>query len=234
MLGALALGLGGLFGGLGGLFGGNASSRARRRLIEAANLPGLDIGALTGESLSNILANLPQAENVAARINAANAQQLLENLGVAIPGYSGTRETAMKRINEYLSGVLPEDVSQAVMRATAGRAIGTGLGGGTPLARALTWRDLGRTSEQAIRYGLESFLRTPSALPYTTPMQVGTLVGPSPLDLINLRAQERAQKQKLLAEAAGLKGATGTWANIFGQLGGLGIGAGLRSILGLD
>lgn len=225
-----------LFGGLGtgllgGIFGGSAADMARKRLIAAANTPGLDVGALTSESIRTSLGAIPRATKLTSEIGAVNARQLAEALERAIPGYGSMVGAATGRVQDYLSGALPADVSQAVMRATAGTALGAGYGLGTPLHRALTWRDLGKTSEEGIRYGLGTLMQMPRALPYAQPANVAAYIGPSPLELIALRNAEQQMRLNLLAQAAGMPGQTGIWGNMLGQLGGLGMGYGLYGLM---
>jgi len=222
---------GGLLSGLGGLFGGSAADKARKRLLAAANLPGVDVGGLTGESLSNMLRYIPQASAVSQAAGAANAQQLATMLESALPGYASGVGALMGRTRDYMAGVLPEDVTKSVMRATAGTALGTGLGLGTPMHRSLTWRDLGKTSEEGVRYGMQTMMQIPRAMPWAQPMDVSQLAGLTPQQLVQLREQERMAQQQLLAQAAGMPGQTAVWGNALGQLGGIGIGYGLQSLL---
>ena len=215
----------------GGLLGSNAADMARKRLIAAANMPGLDVNKVTAESLGGALAALPQAGRAVTDINKLNAAQLAAMLETGIPGYGAGVGRTMGRIQDYLSGVLPEDVTKAVMRSTAGTAIGRGYGAGSPLGRALTWRDLGRTSEEGIRYGMQTMMQLPSALPWQRPVDVQGWLGPTPLQLAGIRGQERAAQQALLAQAAGMPGASAIWGNLLGQLGGMGMGYGLQTLM---
>lgn len=229
--GILATAAGGLGSLLGGIFGGNAADLARRRMLQAANLPGLDVGKTTAESLRTMVQSLPQAQTVSEKINQANAANLSMMLESGIPGYGAGVRSAMGRISDYLSGELPPDVTQAVMRATAASALGRGLGTGTPLHRSLTWRDLGRTSEEGIRYGIQAMMQAPSAFPWARPMDISNLAGLTPSQLVQLREQERMAQQQLLAQAAGMPGQTAFWSNTLGQLGGMALGAGLTNLL---
>ncbi len=224
--------LGGTFlGGLGGLFSGNSADIARKRMIQAANEPGIDTSALTSESLTAMTKAIPGASALAGDVGAINAAQLAQMLETAMPGYGAGVKQAMGSIGDYMSGVLSPDVTQAVMRATAGTALGRGFGTGTPLHRALTWRDLGKTSEEGKRFGIQSMMQASSAFPWAKPMDVTSLLGPSPTDLINIRGQERAQKMQMLGQAAGMPGQTAAWGNVLGQIGGMGMGIGTQGLM---
>jgi len=66
-------GIGSMFG---GLLGGNAADLARKRLIAAANTPGIDTRALTSEALSGMLGAIPAASSLGGQINQINTGQL--------------------------------------------------------------------------------------------------------------------------------------------------------------
>jgi len=215
----------------GAMFSARAADLARKRLLAVANTPGIDTRATTASALENMGYALPAASRLGGQINTINAAEYNRMLESAIPGYAAGVGKTMGNIEDYLSGVLPTDVSQAVMRATAGTAIGRGLGSGTPLAKALTWRDLGRTSEAGIRYGMESMMRVPGAFQHAQPVDIRGWLGLDPIQEANLRSTERAQKMQLMAQLAGMPGMTGSFGNTMVQVGGAMMGAGMGGMM---
>ena len=59
----------------------SSASAARRQARDAANLPGVNIGQVLGESSQNA----PRAREMEAERNAFNRAQLLESLGIQVP-----------------------------------------------------------------------------------------------------------------------------------------------------
>lgn len=99
-------------------------------------------------------------ENIAAAPGAAKLAQLSQDqirtmMEQAIPGFEGILGKTSGNINDLLAGKIPTDVSDAVQRSSAGRALASGYGG-TGMARDLVARDLGLTSLDLTQQGLKS------------------------------------------------------------------------------
>lgn len=73
----------------------------------------------------------------------------------ALPGYGKLRDKTTGVIGDWLAGKIPDDVSDEVMRRSAGRALYGGFGG-SGMARNLTARDLGLTSLDLVGKGMDA------------------------------------------------------------------------------
>jgi hypothetical protein len=100
-------------------------------------------------------ANFAEISKLASSTNAFNQAELNKMLEAAIPGYRAMMETTGGRINEFLSGKLPADVSDNVGRNAAYRSLSGGFGG-SGMARNLVARDLGLTSLDLISKGIDA------------------------------------------------------------------------------
>lgn len=142
---------------------------------------------------------LPQTEAMAGGINSFNQQQLEQMLQSAIPGYKGMTTTGSTQIQSMLEGKLPQDVSDAVMRASAGTALTSGVGTDSGMGRNLVARDLGLTSLDVINKGIssaESWMGTidKMAVPGLTDPTMGSFMNPQ-ATFQDLQSERNAQFQ---------------------------------------
>jgi hypothetical protein len=188
----------------------NQASKDRAGARGAANLPGLDLGELIGES--GKLA--PQTRELEAQRNAFNRAQLLESLGIQIPGYQEGQAQRTQNAMSLLRGELPPDLAAQIQRNTASKAL-TGGYAGSQAARNLTARDLGRTSMDLQQAGAQQF----SNIIGTTPMAQMANSEFTPQMIANLRADERAKKQAALLGTYNMPSAGGVGGQYLGSLG---------------
>lgn len=228
----IAVGVGGaaLLGG-GTALGGSAADKQKKKLKQIANTPGLDIGQLTGQALTNQQVNLPAAQQLVSA-EATGQQDLLNSLlEQSMPGFGAARSKALDSTNSLLAGEIPADVSAAVQRSDAARALGGGYGG-SGMHRNLVARDLGLTSLDLKSQGLGWLQALRGMSPMAQPQSAFSLAGPNANDLINIRGQERAQRMNILTARAGIKGQTGMFGDMFQNIGGMMLGGALTGGMG--
>jgi len=115
----------------------------------------LDLGKEQGKSIANNQANLPAAEALTSSANLFSEQQMnqmLSAVGINVPGMGAE---AGANIESMLKGEIPADVSGAVTRSAAAKALGGGYAG-SGAAGDLVARDLGLTSLELTQQGLSS------------------------------------------------------------------------------
>jgi len=119
--------------------------------------PKVDLQKTLGEAVQANVKNFPEISNLANLYSSEELQQLDK----IIPGYSdilagGTADTSkmFEQAHSLLSGEIPQDVQDAVQRSSAFQALSGGFAG-SPMSRALTARDLGRTSLDLIGQGAQ-------------------------------------------------------------------------------
>jgi hypothetical protein len=103
--------------------------------------------------------NFEDAKNASVRLNNFNQGELTRMLNKNIPGYQGLIGTALKNTRSWLRGQIPSDVSGAVEDRAAERATMFGLPADSTNRKALTARDLGRTSLDLMSAGESSLQR---------------------------------------------------------------------------
>lgn len=167
----------------------NQASKDRAGARGAANMPGLDIPGAVGEAEQ--LA--PRTRELEAQRNQFARAQLLESLGIQIPGYQEGQSQRTQNALALLRGELPPDVAAQVQRQAAGRAVSGGFAG-SQAAGNLTARDLGRTSLALQQAGGQQFANILG----TTPMAPLANFEFTPQMIANIRADERAKKQAAL------------------------------------
>lgn len=207
---ATAIGAGAVIGGVGAAVGANQASKDRAGARGAANMPGLDIGLSVGEA--GQLA--PKTRELESQRNAFNRAQLLESLGIQIPGYQEGQAQRTQNAMSLLRGELPPDLASQIQRNTASKAL-TGGYAGSQAARNLTARDLGRTSLDLQQAGNQQF----SNIIGTTPMAQMANYEFTPQMIANLRAEERAKKQAGLLGSYNMASAGGVTSQYLGSLG---------------
>jgi len=107
------------------------------------------------EAVQANIKNFPEISNLANLYSSEELQQLDK----IVPGYSQTLQQGagdtsqmFTQANSLLQGEIPQDVQDAVQRSSAYQALRGGFAG-SPMAGALTARDLGRTSLDLISQG---------------------------------------------------------------------------------
>jgi len=205
-----AIGVGAVTAGAGAAMQASSASAARRQARDAANLPGVDIGELLRESSQTA----PRAREMEAERNAFNRAQLLETLGMQIPGYQEAQTARSQNALALLRGELPPDVLAQVQRKATGRAIEGGYAG-SAAGRNLVARDIGRTSLDLANLGNQQFANILG----TTPLSPLASYEFTPQQLASIRANERSARQQALLGVASMPSATGIAGQAFGSLG---------------
>lgn len=207
---ATAIGAGVVTSGVGMGLQASSASAARRQARDAANLPGMSIGQALGESSQNA----PRAREMEAERNAFNRAQLLESLGIQIPGYQEGQAQRTQNALALLRGELPPDVAAQIQRRAAGQALEKGFAG-SAAGRNLVLRDLGRGSYDAARLGEQQFANILG----TTPLAPLANYEFTPQQIAALRGGERSAQQQALLGVAGMPSATGLAGQGLGSLG---------------
>ena len=205
-----ALGVGVVASGAGAAVGANLASKDRAGARGAANLPGLDIPAAVGEAEQLT----PRTRELEAQRNAFNRAQLLESLGIQVPGYQEAQAQRTQNAMALLRGELPPDVAAQVQRQAAGRALAGGYAG-SQAAQNLTARDLGRTSLALQQAGGQQFANILG----TTPLAPLSNYEFTPQMIASIRADERAKKQAALLGSYNMASAGGVAGQALGSLG---------------
>jgi len=190
--------------------GANQASKDRAGARGVANMPGLDIPAAVGEAEQLT----PRTRELEAQRNAFNRAQLLESLGIQVPGYQEAQTQRTQNAMALLRGELPPDVAAQVQRQSAGRALAGGYAG-SQAARNLTARDLGRTSLALQQAGGQQFANILG----TTPLAPLANYEFTPQMIANIRADERAKKQAALLGSYNMASAGGVGSQALGSLG---------------
>ncbi len=115
----------------------------------------VDVQDEQAKAIAGNQASLPALETQATEVNRFNADQLTKMLEQAMPGYSKVRDKYTANVQDWLAGKVPSDVSDAVNRNAAGRALYGGFGG-SGMARNLSARDLGLTSLDIMGKGMQA------------------------------------------------------------------------------
>ena len=199
-----------VLGATGAAVAANQASKDRAGARGAANMPGLDLGESIGEA--GQLA--PKTRELEAQRNAFNRAQLLESLGIQIPGYQEGQLQRTQNAMSLLRGELPPDLASQIQRNTASKAL-TGGYAGSQAARNLTARDIGRTSLDLQQAGAQQF----SNIIGTTPLSALANYEFTPQMIANLRAEERAKKQAALLGTYNMPSAGGVTSQYLGSLG---------------
>ena len=155
--------------------------------------PPLDIPAAIGEAEQ--LA--PRTRELEAQRNEFARAQLLESLGIQVPGYQEAQAKRAENALALLRGELPPDVAAQVQRQAAGRAVSGGFAG-SQAARNLTARDLGRTSLALQQAGGQQFANILG----TTPLAPVANYEFAPQDVARLRESERIARMNALIGVA--------------------------------
>jgi len=197
-------------GGIGAAVGANQASKDRKAARAAANMPGLDIASAIGEAEQLT----PRTRELEAQRNAFARAQLLESLGIQVPGYQEAQAQRTQNALALLRGELPPDVLAQVQRQSAARSLAGGYAG-SQAARNLTARDIGRTSLALQQAGGQQF----ASILGTTPLAQMANYEFTPQMIANIRAEERAKKQAGLMGVTTMPSAGGIATGYLGSLG---------------
>jgi hypothetical protein len=113
----------------------------------------IDVSTEQQKAIANNLTALPQAEKLVSATNIFNRDQINQMMKAAGLDITSIGAQVGKTAGSLLAGEVPQDVSDAVQRSDAARALGGGYAG-TDMQRDLTARDLGLVSLDLIGKGL--------------------------------------------------------------------------------
>jgi hypothetical protein len=201
----------------GTLLSANAAGRTKRQLEAIANTPGVNVGEVVGGSLREASGNIPAASRLARDAAFADQGNLDALLELSIPGWKQMRSDRAGAAGSLIRGELPSDVAALVNRQAAARSVGGGYGG-SGAGRNLALRDLGLTSLQGMQMGGDMLDRI-TAGPRAGLATTGSLLGPGPSEIVNLRSGERAQKMQAQTTAAMAPSKTQVWGAGLQQMG---------------
>jgi hypothetical protein len=163
---------------------------------------------------------LPQYEDVAARVNQFNFDQIEQMVRLATPGYDAVQSKVLSNLQSGLRGELPSDVRALVERKAAENAVAGGFGG-SGMHRSLEARDLGLTSLQITDRAMssaESWTARARAYAQGMPMMDVTRMFISPQQQFEANWQNQEAKfnrdwmsNKIAAAPDPTKAAIGQW-----------------------
>jgi hypothetical protein len=226
----------------GALIGGAIGAYGKKPKVPT--LQEINVDTLQGDTVKGNISNFSDIAKLATQVNTFNQDQLNALLDRALPG---AREKIGGIINSQLKGEVPEDVSNAITRAGAGRFAGA-LTRGSGFANNVTARDLGLTSLQIIDKGLSSAESWLSRA--TAPQMDVTSMFFTPQQRLGFAQQQQGLKFERDMIEAGVKAAPdpataalgkeidrffNTWASVgMGALGGMGGmgGGGMGGLMG--
>ncbi len=200
-----AIGVGLVGSAAGAAVSGNQASKDRAGARGVANMPGLDIPAAVGEAEQLT----PRTRELEAQRNAFNRAQLLESLGIQVPGYQEAQAQRTQNAMALLRGELPPDVLAQVQRRAATKAVGGGYAGDRQMisqaGRNLEARDIATTSIGLQQAGNQQFANILG----TTPLAPLSNYEFTPQMIASIRADERAKKQAALLGSYNMASAGG-------------------------
>lgn len=213
----------------GALLKGRAGDLYRKRVLDIAETPGLDVDKLSREALTGQLDRFDLSSDLAARTARANQAGLLGQEEASLPGLGAARQRGLETVLSFLG----EDRDWLAGIQRRGAALGLGRGfGGSPAAQMGTLRLSDTESMARKQTGLGMLGALISSMRIANSPGVQAFLGPSSSDLINIRGQERVQKMNLLTQAAGIPGQTAAWAGYLSGVGGMLAGMGSGGFMG--
>jgi len=197
--------------GLGGIFSGISGADTKRQLGNAANLAPINPNSSLNNAITANQNNLGGIETLTGNTNQFNIGQQQQALESQIPGFAAAQQQRVGNASSLLRGEIPQDVSDAVLRSDAAKAVSGGYAG-SGVQRNLTARDLGRTSLDLQNLGNQQI----GSIVASTPM--ASLVGAqnyqlNPSSVYASDVQQNLAKQRALqtsAQSGGLFGALGS------------------------
>lgn len=107
-------------------------------------------------AIGNNLGSFDMSSRLASKTNAFNQKEAQKAFNEFTGGQgAGMFSKANENIDDYLSGIVPDDVSSAINRGSAAKALGGGFGG-SQMHGGLTARDLGLTSLDLQKFGVQA------------------------------------------------------------------------------
>ena len=146
--------------------------------VKVPELKPIDFEGEQKKAISQNIASLQSATELAQKTTAAEQSQLEQQLRRAIPGYDQLIAQAGSNIGASLRGEVSQDVQSQLQRSAAGRALGGGFGAGSGMGRALSARDFGLTSMQIQNQGLaqaQNFIQQQRAFGMVQPFSVSSM-----------------------------------------------------------
>lgn len=166
----------------------------------------------------------------AARGNLANMPDIMALLEKIMPGYGEMLKQGGMTTNSLLRGEIPQDVQDQVRRSSAFKALGGGYGG-SGMSRALTARDLGRTSLDMTQLGANAAQRWAALAQGSVAPWMTTGAQQGDMTMRNNLYQQATQQQKFNVLAAPDPGAAGQF-NLQNALGSQAMSFGMGSAMG--
>lgn len=168
--------------------------------------------------------------NRATKANIANYDDILALLERINPGYGERLRQAGKNNLSLLRGEIPEDVQREVQRSAAFRALSGGFGG-SGMSKALTARDLGRTSLDLMDRGTNSAQQWEALAQRTTAPYMITAPDQAAMTFKNNIYKQGTEQFKYNVLAAPDPGSAGLF-NTINQIGSTAASFGLSSMGG--
>ena len=216
--------------------GGAAMSAGKK--VQIPGFKKVDVTGEQGAAISGNLANFDKASELASKTTASDQASLIAQLEKSIPGYQNMISKLSGNIMSDLSGNVNPDVEAALQRSSAGKALGSGVGGGSGAGRALSARDFGITSMQIQNQGFGkalNFIQNQKNTATITPFSAANMFV-TPSQRINLAMAENKfqfSRDMAAAEVAAqpdpmMAAIGGAFTNIGGGL----LGGGMGSMMG--
>ena len=190
--------------------------------------------ALAGTIQEGIAPALGGIMDLGMEIDQYNQGQILSQLEEAMPGVTGSVSKASENISNFLEGIIPEDVQDAIARSSAFKSLSGGFQG-SGMSRNLEARDLGLTSLDLMGRGsqeLGSLLPTVRSTMTAQPYDIGVNI-PTLSDLYNAAAtqvgfniQDVTSKRALAAAQSG----AAQFSNVGGGGGGFSVNQGMPNL----
>jgi hypothetical protein len=189
-------------------------------------------------------ANLGSYEQIAAKVNAANYIQMMDQIRKGFPGYDGTILNIGNMIGDQTKGVVPRDVINNLTQFGAERGVNIGQGVDSPNTTAALMKAFYDTSQDQQKTGMANYATMMGSVPRTSLLDVSKMfTDPNQLYEANLLANTiaaspnpyaRAQEEmNRLREGVGSgSSATGPNGRSTPQIGGSDVNELLKSIIG--
>lgn len=230
-MGAIAAGAGAVLGIGGALMGAG-------KKVKVPEFKKVNVAEEQSAAISGNMANFDKASELASKTTAFDQASLIAQLEKSIPGYQNMISKLSGNIMSDLSGNVNPDVEAALQRSSAGKALGSGVGGGSGAGRALSARDFGITSMQIQNQGFGkalNFMQNQRNVSTITPFSAANMFV-TPSQRINLAMSENQSQYNRNMAAAQVAAQPdpmmaaigGAFTNIGGGL----LGGGMSSMMG--
>lgn len=166
----------------------------------------------------------------AARGNLANLPDVQALLEKILPGYGEMIKSGADSTNALLRGEIPQDVQDSIRRSSAFKSLQGGYGG-SGMSKALTARDLGRTSLDLTQLGANAAQRWAGIAQGSVAPWMTTGAQQADTTMRNNLYSQITQQQKYNVAAAPDPGAAGIF-NLQTALGSMAASFGMSSALG--